>query len=78
MCYNKELCDKMMATTEKRLDAHAAELDRLAIQQENLLGRLDGLVTQLANTNKLLWWIVGIFGTVSAGTVATLVGMVVR
>lgn len=78
MCYNKELCDKLMATTEKRLDDHSRELDKLNERTVELFGKIDSLVIQMAGTNKLLWWVVGIFGTVSTGMLAALVGVVLR
>lgn len=78
MCYNKELCEWVITTTEKRLDAHAAQLDELGTRTTELYGKLDSLVTQLGNTNKLLWWVVGVFGTISTGTLVALIGLVIK
>lgn len=78
MCYNKELCERVMATTEKRLDAHAAQLDELSERTTKLCGKLDSLVVQLRSTNKLLWWVVGIFGSVSTSTLVALVGLILK
>lgn len=78
MCYNKELCERVMTVTEKRLDAHAAQLDALSERTTELYGRIDSLVTQLGSTNRLLWWVVGVFGTISTGTLVTLIGLILR
>ncbi|MCI8649932.1 MAG: hypothetical protein HFG20_07430 [Anaerotruncus sp.] len=78
MCYNKELCERMMAVTEKRLDAHAAQLDELGTRTTELYGKLDSLVTQLGSTNRLLWWVVGVFGTISTGTMVALIGFMLK
>ncbi len=78
MCYNKELCEQVRGMTEKRLDAHAAQLDELSIRTTELCGKLDSLTTQLCNTNKLLWWLVGVFGTISTGTLIALIGLIIK
>ena len=78
MCYNKELCERMTTVTEKRLDAHAAQLDELSTRTTELYGKLDSLVTQLGSTNRLLWWVVGIFGTISTSTLMALIGLVMK
>ena len=52
--------DYRLDVTEKRLDNHGERLDRIELVNGRLEERLNNLITQLENLNKIMKWFIGL------------------